>query len=260
MVANLAQATTVLHWCGDPQFKHLIEPLLPHCQHFAHISPMAKEIYEKFNPKISFISWPLCPESQYGFYSELTEEQVFTVPKEYDLIFIGKPLDSNRIQLLERAVQRYSSLYRVKTIGFTDQVNYAEVRDLYMKSRIGINIHNRSADAQWKDAIGNQRTFGLCVNGCMQICDNKKSLRYFYEEDEALGWDTEEELFALLDHYLACKQESEDIARKGFRRARRDYTAEAVFTTVIDTLKERGVKDSSIDNTSPLREEVPLGI
>ena len=114
--------------------------------------------------------------------------------------------------------------------------NYAELSSLYLKTKIGWNIHRTTGPIS-------RRMLQLVAHGVMEIGDNKTGLgQIFAMGKEVAGFDTIDEAIELTKYYLEHDAERESIARAGCERFWTDYHAEANWTRLRDELLEWGVK------------------
>ena len=93
---------------------------------------------------------------------------------------------------------------------------------LYSSAKISLNLHERENGRDYD--LVNQRTFKIPACGGFEICDNVKSLRNFFTEDELVMAKNGDDWFKKIDYYLTHKEERRAIQEKGTARALRDHT------------------------------------
>jgi len=109
----------------------------------------------------------------------------------------------------------------------------AERRALYLRAKIGINMHMSSTPSE----TGNMRMYEVPTHGAMLICD--KAARNAHEliftpDVEAVFYDDVSDAIAKIEYYVAHAAERIAIARAGFERVRRDYDFERVLKGLLD--------------------------
>ena len=101
--------------------------------------------------------------------------------------------------------------------------------DLYQRSKIGFNLHNRG-----KYTVGSYRLFELPANGVMQVSDGGEYLDAFFETGrEIVGYHDIDDMIDKIRYYLDHDGEREEIARNAYRRVMREHR-------IGDRLREAG--------------------
>lgn len=162
----------------------------------------------------------------------LTEEQVLEGRRDIDLFMLIDRMSKPRRAQMEAMASAFPDAHfygKGWPRGFfpwEDQVDYL------LRTQIGPNFHNSSGPI-------NFRTYYLPACGVLQFCDNKSHLGKIFELDrEVIGFDTVEECIELSRYYLAHPREAREIAAAGWRRAMKDYTAQAVFAQKVRAIRK----------------------
>jgi len=178
--------------------------------------------------------WPLGAfDAQ--FDAQKSEEAVFAGERDVDVVFVGFPYRNKlpvfakvKKALGERLVMygwdlKYNAYFNLK-YGWP---GWSKGRipfgrpfiDLYQRSKIGFNVHNRG-----DYTVGSFRNFELPANGVMQISDGGEHLNAFFEEGkEIVGYRDVDDMIDKIRYYLAHDDERLAIARAGYRRVMRDH-------------------------------------
>jgi spore maturation protein CgeB len=233
--------TKVYHCADDPDASRtLSEPVAAYYDVCAISNPACIEMYKSWGCKEVFF-WPL---GALHFEDGCEFNSTGETKRDVAVVFVGSKLGIPRV----RFIGKYLGLYRKKAFmeriersvpelvaygaGWgTGFINDENVPNLYMRSRIGLNVHN---------SIGpvNGRLYDLAAFGVMQLCDNKANLNMVFEEDkEIVGYDTAEECVDLIRYYLAHSDEASAIAAAGRQRYLRDYTMTAIVTNFFKRLE-----------------------
>jgi spore maturation protein CgeB len=185
-----------------------------------------------------------------AFDTSKTEETILEGKRDIDVIFIGYPhlgklsMFAKIMKALGRRLLmigfpwKYTAYFNVK-YGFPGYVrrpikpgrSYIE---LYQRSKIGINVHNRG-----DYTVGNIRMFELPANGVMQISDGGDYLdRFFRVGKEIEGYASVEELAEKVRWYLDHEEERRRMALAGYRRALKDYRAAVLMQRAGDLIEQ----------------------
>ena len=155
----------------------------------------------------------------------LTEENILGKNRHTDLVFIGErnaPWRRGRLDYLQKVFP--DAVFRGQ--GWP-KGRVENIQDIYLQSKIGINIHN---------SIGpvNIRLYELASHGIMQICDNKCRLGHIFQLDkEIIGYDYIDEAVDKIKYYLDKEEERFEIAWNGYQRYLADYTPEKIWQKAI---------------------------
>lgn len=152
---------------------------------------------------------------------------------EYDFFFVGGLAHKKKgnletlKQILERLPQERIKIYGDKAwtklfgipVSFTGE-NENWIR-YYQTSAISPNFHIYRQKN--KKLLVNDRTFHIPVYGGFQICDNPLA-RKFFDSNELVIAENEEEFIELFFHYLARPEERFRIIENGLKRVMKDHS------------------------------------
>ena len=121
------------------------------------------------------------------------------------------------------------------------RISSEESVKIYNATRINLNLHS---SMQTRDLVShgdfvNPRTFELAAIGAFQLVDERSLLPELFAKDELATFATLEEMFAAIDHYLACPEERRAIAQRARAKALREHTYAARMTALLDFIQER---------------------
>ncbi len=214
----------------------------------AHSRDMNMEEKLRYCGKVNSDFWPL---GSFAVMADRTKtvETILKHKRDIDIIFIGA-LHFTKMPILAKIKRKFGK--RLKMYGLANwkrnvwfNINYRfpgwvrpipfeDFVGLYQRSKIGINIHNRG-----EYTVGSYRLFDLPANGVMQISDGGECLnRFFQVGDEAVGYDSTEELIELIEYYLDHESERERIALNGFRRVLKDYKIDKLLLRAGQLIEE----------------------
>lgn len=112
-------------------------------------------------------------------------------------------------------------------------ISDAQRRALYLRTRIGINMHMSSTPTE----TGNMRMYEVPVHGAMLLCDKAARDAHaliFKPGVEAVFYDDVVDAIDRIEYYVAHPEERIAIARAGYERVRRDYSFEGVMKGLLD--------------------------
>ena len=174
-----------------------------------------------------FDFWPLALFDA-SFDPTLAEDQLFSLPREIDVVFIGSFAKGKMAALskIKKAFGRRCVMHGLTSFarnvyfnvnhgfpGWMTPIEIDEFAPLYRKSKIGFNIHNRG-----KYTVGNFRLFELPANGAMQVSDGGEFLQQFFVPDEEIILADEiDEVIGKIEHFLSHDNDRIEIARAGYR-------------------------------------------
>jgi hypothetical protein len=109
----------------------------------------------------------------------------------------------------------------------------AERRALYLRARIGINMHLSNTPSE----TGNVRMYEVPAHGAMLLSDKAALDRHaaiFTPGVEAVFYDSVADAIEKIEYFIAHPAERIAIARAGFERTRREYDFEVVLKGLLD--------------------------
>jgi spore maturation protein CgeB len=111
-------------------------------------------------------------------------------------------------------------------------IRLEEKSNVFYSTKINLNtLHYGEVNA------GNCRLFEIAGAGGFQICDRKKEITNYFEEDkEIVFFDSTGELVAKIKYYLAHPAEAEIIAINAYKRAHNEHTYEHRIKKVFEII------------------------
>ena len=236
----------------DFAYAHGYDHVLYHGPAYSPDRTMAEKLQDIGVKRADF--WPLALFDA-NFEPAKSEEELFGQTRDIDIVYVGalfrnkmpflakvKKAFGSRVALRGRALLK-SNVYFNAKYGFPGWVSPVPAEGLvplYQRAKIGINVHLRG-----KYTVGSYRMFDLPGNGVMQISDGDEYLSAFFKEDEeVVGYRSEDELIEKLHYYLDHPEERERIARNGYRRVMETHRIRTRLEELADlvnvSLSERG--------------------
>ena len=163
--------------------------------------------------------------------------------RKYDTTFVGG-LYHGRKEHIER-MRRHGVDVTVFGGNTSDtKLHYREVVKIFNQSRINLNFSSNANGSSFVRQLKG-RIFEVPLSGGFLLTEYAPDLERFFELDrEVACFETEEEAVEKIKYYLEHAEEREEIARRGYDRARRDYAGEVMLQKVFDhvekDLKARG--------------------
>jgi spore maturation protein CgeB len=173
-----------------------------------------------------FDLWPLALFDS-AFDHNRSKESIFSSQRDIDVIFIGalhfekmpvlarlKKALGRRLKIHGLANWKRNVYFNVKFgfPGWITEIEFSQYVPLYLRSKIGINLHNRG-----KFGVGNYRLFELPANGVLQISDGGEYLKHFFKPDvEIVRCDDFESILAKVDYFLSHEKERIEIVKASY--------------------------------------------
>lgn len=172
--------------------------------------------------------------------------------KDIDILFVGTIYTSaKRIELLEKLVKYYSHLNiriygeykpyfknpltwmfrKYRDVFLNHNITPAEVNNLYARSRIALNIHNKQTFCG-----ANQRLFEASGARAYQICDANPYIRSVFPNGEVGLYENSEQLFNLIDYALTHDMSTQ--ADKAYEIITQNHTFNARVKQIIEWLNQ----------------------
>jgi hypothetical protein len=241
----------------DFAYLHAYDHVLYHSPAYSPELTMAEKLAYVGAKRADF--WPLAAFDA-AMDPTQTEETIMKRERDIDVIFIGTPYRGklpafarvkkalgNRV-LIRGFDTRYNLYFNAKYnfpgwIG--GKVKQEEFSQLYLRSKIGFNVHNRG-----DYTVGSYRLFELPANGVMQISDGGIALDSFFQRgEEIVGYRDLDDMIDKIRWYLAHDEERERIAMNGFRRVMREHRV-AQRMQQAGELIERGIQEARARRTA----------
>jgi spore maturation protein CgeB len=229
----------------DFAYLHAYDHVLYHSPAYSRDMGMAEKLNYCGARKFDF--WPL------GSFDTLcdprqTEDSILKRERDIDVIFIGA-LHPNKMPLIahvKKALGKQFRLYGLAGIkknvyfnlkygfpGWVRPVPFDKYVQLYQRSKIGINIHNRG-----DYTVGAYRLYDLPANGIMQISDGGDYLNDFFDiGNEVVAYRSADELIDKIFYYLEHAEERERIAINGFQRVQGSYRIQHLLRQAADLIE-----------------------
>ena len=144
--------------------------------------------------------------------------------KKFDIKLYGRYDPRKQKSLLGLFYNLYNLIFPLpKVVNVSD----SELKEIYKRTRIGINM----SFSDKPNGPSNARSYELCLNGVLQITDNKKGYAKLYDVGkEIVCYDNFRNACFLIDKYLSYKySDGEDIAEAGHQKALQEYTYENIW-------------------------------
>ena len=143
-----------------------------------------------------------------------------------------------------------------------ERISTEESLKVYSATTVNLNLHSSvhlSSLVSHGDFV-NPRTFELACMNAFQLVDNRTLLPELFTDDELVRFDSVDEMYALIDHYLRRPEERERFSRAARERVLREHTYQHRMQTLLDFVAERlGYPDFARDSqkdASPLEKEI----
>jgi spore maturation protein CgeB len=229
---------------------------MPYSYAFDHIFTVTPSYNSKVSMPDQFKKWgaknasyvPLGAISSQ--FQNLEQDFIFNRTRQNELVFVGSSTTLERNEKLFEIKKHFKNRFVLRgqwgwktnlrniIVNNTDFWITAQTNlpNLYLNSKIGINIHDSS-----EYGFGNRRTYELPLNGVMLISDFKAShLNDIYELDkEVIGYENIDEAIYLIEYYLQHDDERNEIALKGFLKAKEKYLFSNIFLSVLKDIQKQ---------------------
>ncbi len=119
------------------------------------------------------------------------------------------------------------------------RISPEESRKIYCASTINLNLHSSihtDSLVSHGDFV-NPRTFELAAMGAFQLVDRRSLLPELFAEDEMATFDSVEEMYTQIDHYLRHPEERAAICEKAQKRVLTSHTYARRMQTLLDYIK-----------------------
>jgi len=193
--------------------------------------------------------WPLVP---HAFELPNSVDESFYRNRDIDVVYVGNPAGS-KVERLARLKSHFGDRIRIHgrwplrgyyglargLLGGSiyphrvSALTPGERTELYWRSKIGFDMH--LSDRRFE--TGNARMYEVPAHGAMLVCDKAARDAHasvFAPNEEAVFYDSLDDAIELMEYYLAHPEERLRIARRGFERFWRDYSAEANLLTLLN--------------------------
>ena len=229
--------------------------IMPYSYAFDHVFTVTPAYNSKVSMPDQFKKWGAKNASYVPLgvissqFQNLEQDLIFNRARQNDLVFVGSSTTLERNEKLFKVKKHFKNRFVLRgQWGWKTNLRNILVNntrywitaqnnlpDLYLNSKIGINIHDSS-----EYGFGNRRTYELPLNGVMLISDFKTThLKDIYELDkEVIGYENIDEAIDLIEYYLKHDDERNEIALKGFLKAKEKYIFSNVFLSVLKEIQK----------------------
>jgi spore maturation protein CgeB len=171
---------------------------------------------EKYRADISFVG-SLLPSKR-----EFVKKHLFPLVEKYDVRIYGSDwtLPNRLLGYLQKAGQYFNiePLKNVRKLPLPPD----DERKVYSSSTISLNIHE---DHQRKFGSDfNERTLKIIASGGLEVCDNVKVIRRYFNEDELVMAKNTDDWFEKIDYYFRYPEKGIPIIKAGQQKVLREHT------------------------------------
>jgi hypothetical protein len=219
----------VYHCADDPDASStLSRPVARHYDICAISNPTCIDLYRSWGCRHVFF-WPIGAFN----YVDGSDNSPGGLPfseRDIPVLFIGSKLGVPKIRFIGKYLNLFVKSGRMKKLerAFPDLIAYGwgwrrgraadeDIAPMYRRTQVGFNLHNTTGPI-------NGRLYDLAAFGCLQVCDNKRTLDLVFEPGkEIIGYESMDECIDLIRYYLAHPDEAQGIGRAARARYLRDY-------------------------------------
>lgn len=181
-----------------------------------------------------------------------TYYQLTDVVKDIDILFVGNIYGyAKRKFLLNKVIERYKNKYNIKIYGIyqyfsknpikwlfrpyraifsNSTLSQDKVNVLYNRAKVVLNIHH-----QEQRNGANPKVYEICGAGAYQICDKNPFIESLFQDGEVGLYETEEELFGLIDYALT--HDMSEKAKAGYEIVLNNHTFDKRIEQMLELLK-----------------------
>jgi len=208
-----------------------------HFDYIVTMCPEAVDAYHKFGIKNVIYS-------QYGANHEYCKRS--KVKKEIDVTFLGTRKWS-RVELFNYLADNKVNMM-VYGMGWTDESRILTPEDyIYVmnKTKINLNTQIDISDDNGADLLKGKETmqikgrdFEVPMTGGFLLTNYNENLKEFFKFGKEIEtYKTRAECLNKINYYLKHDDKREEIARAGYRRARKDHTYEKRFKNILKQVR-----------------------
>lgn len=153
----------------------------------------------------------------------------------HDIAFIGSQIHGGvRIRSLRELKQRYGKKFSALGHHPKERVHGRALADLLASVKIAIAPEGPVTDLYWSNRVYQHLGFGAFL--LHPYC---AKLREHYTESELPMYRSQDELYALINHYIERPEERATIAAAGYARTVAEHTYSHRVREMLSTIKER---------------------
>lgn len=140
-----------------------------------------------------------------------------------------------------------------------ERVSEEESVKIYNAAKINLNLHSSlgvDSLVSGGDFV-NPRTFELAAMGAFQLVDKRSLMAGLFEANELATFDNIQDLYNLVDFFLAHPEERQKYARRAKERVLKDHTYQRRMAALLNYLAEKFGPFENPDECHPAMEDVP---
>jgi len=184
----------------------------------------------------------------WGYFDPVLYHKIENLPKDIDVSFIGQI--TNKIGRLNYLNYLLENNINIKTFGLHSQggiISFEKKIEIYNKTKInlsfssiiGTNWLTRDYSIHKRKKHITSRPFEVGMCGGFVLCEYAVGLENLFEIGKEIEiFHTKEELLEKVRYYLEHEKEREDIARRGWERAIKDYDVKLCVPKLLATIDE----------------------
>lgn len=168
----------------------------------------------------------------------LFQKRLFPLFKKYNVRVFGADWDMADKYFLHPLAKLERMIFHTQLISnarINRQVPYSEENQAYASAKIALNFHEQLPGGVF---LLNGRTFKIPACGGFEICDYVPLARQYFNEDELVMAESDDDFFRKVDYYMTHDKERRAIRENGTRRALRDHTYHNRARMILEWYKE----------------------
>lgn len=143
--------------------------------------------------------------------------------EKYDVTFVGTIRFADRQSFTDRIKQEGLPI-TIFGEGTTGYVSFDEMIAIFQNSKINLNFSKAGAFTWTRQKKG--RVFQVCLAGGFMLTENSPDIDTYFEPGKEIAvFEDENEMIEKIRYYLAHEEERLAIARAGWERATKSYSA-----------------------------------
>ncbi len=181
----------------------------------------------------------------------------FGLEEKYDITFLGRPLSDERQKILSAIVKKFPDKLKIFSYpkhfensieGMKRFLNDEEIKNykncfcgfvesqeelskIYNSSKINLNINLQG------DNSLNYRTFEVLASKGFLLCDKREDIKSLGLSDVVVQYENEQDLIEKITHYLACKDERNQIRARARKLVSQHFDIVARAGEILNTVE-----------------------
>lgn len=242
-IKDICPDAKILAWYVDPPEMHRLERYKK-LEEYIDILFMTtggetlKKLKSNFKKIPKFAFFPNPTDESMDFYRSFDNDRY-----EYDVMYCGS--DSrykNRSSFLEKVIELTPSLrwFVAGSLG-KPKVYGAKYYNILASTQFGINISKFSPNEF--HLYSSDRISQLTGNGVLNFNQTFPGISKLFNSNEIIKFRDADDLASLLNYYHANQDEARKIAKAGFERAHRSYSAKRITKYLLESISENFSED-----------------